>query len=322
VQPTLVGRTSHWSERSTCVTAAAQSCSSRAAFRSSLSSGVRPHNNRIATVNRHIHTLVDRRHALTILGAMAASGCGGGTSSTTQGPPQGDYQSLSIESQITRTTYPLSIYAPASSLAQRSSMTVIYALDGETWFQTLTGIVTSADLPVIVIAIHTAGQRNRDFVPTNSCTSNGGGQERYLDFLRKELLPFVEKNVGGASGRRILFGHSHGGSFVLSALLSEPASTHSFQTYIASDSSISCMSSTIYEWERAYASANSSLPARVHLSYATQGNYQSNLEFSAALARRSYSGLSLISQSYGGSHLGIVPQALTDAMAFALVSVG
>jgi hypothetical protein len=41
VQPTLVGRTSHWSERSTCVTAAAQSCSSRAAFRSSLSSGVR-----------------------------------------------------------------------------------------------------------------------------------------------------------------------------------------------------------------------------------------------------------------------------------------
>ena len=199
-------------------------------------------------------------------------------------------------------------------------MTVIVALDGETWFQTMTAIVTSANLPVIVIAIHTAGQRSHDFVPANSCTSNGGGQERYLDFLRMELLPFVEKTVGGASGRRILFGHSHGGSFVLHALFSEPASARSFQAYLASDSSISCMTSTVYEWERAYASVNGSLPARVHLSYATQGNHQSNLDFSATLARRSYSGLSLVAQSYGGSHLGIVPQALTDGLAFALAS--
>ena len=41
--PTPSWLTSHWSERSTCVTAAAQSCSSRAALRASLSSGVRPH---------------------------------------------------------------------------------------------------------------------------------------------------------------------------------------------------------------------------------------------------------------------------------------
>ena len=63
--PALFWLTSHWSERSTCVTAAAQSCSSRAAFRSSLSSGVSQIQKKIGLIalaeKRHQNGLIARR---------------------------------------------------------------------------------------------------------------------------------------------------------------------------------------------------------------------------------------------------------------------
>jgi enterochelin esterase-like enzyme len=252
---------------------------------------------------------------------MAACGGGGAPGSVPGDAPvasQGTFHSTSIASRLADTTYPLSIYLPPASAGPRHELPVVYALDGESWYATLAAIAQSTSTPAIVVAVHSAGQRNRDFVPTGSCTSGGGGHAKYLDFIRQELIPHIEASVGGAPAKRILFGHSHGGSFVLYALFAEAPAQHSFKTYLASDASIPCFPATAYQWEQVYASAHSSLPVRLQLSYATGGNYQSNFEYAQAITQRKYSGLLFSSQVYLGSHIGIVPQALADGMAFAL----
>lgn len=262
-----------------------------------------------------------KRHLLLSLGALLAlPGCGGGGSGTTQAQTPGEFQSLSITARATGTTYPLSVFIPPSGTTRRSDLPVIVALDGESWFQTLTEVVATAATPAIVVAVHTAGQRGRDYVPANACTAGGGGQDDYFRFVRDELLPYIAQTIGGASDKRVLFGHSHGGSFVLHALFAEPAAGHSFQAYLACDASVSCMPASAAQWEQAYADHNRALPVRLHLSYATMGNFQANADYAALLARRSYTGLRLLPQAYIGSHQGIVPQALADGLAFAMAA--
>lgn len=268
----------------------------------------------------HPRRALSRRFAVMALLVVALAGCGGGSSGDGSPPLEGSRETKTISSRATGTDYPLSIYLPPASAGPRSGLPVIYALDGESWFETLVGIAESTHTRVIIVAIGTAGQRNRDFVPANSCTPNGGGQGAFFDFIRQELLPFVEGTYGGNPKQRVLFGHSHGGSFVLYAMFSEPPGQQSFSAYLASDSSISCMPSVVYGWEQAYASAYRELPVRLHLSYATLGNFAANLDFAGTVAQRDYAHLAFAAKAYGGTHGGIVPQALTEGIAFALVS--
>ena len=254
------------------------------------------------------------------LAIALAAGCGGGGGSSGEPAPSsaGTTQTLGINSRLTGTAYTVNVYLPPASAGPRKDLPVIYALDGESWFQTLIATLESARLAAIVVAVQTAGRRSHDFVPANNCTSNGGGHERYLAFIREELIPFIESSVGGDAAQRILFGHSHGGSFVLYAMWAEAPAQHRFKAYLASDASLSCMPVDAAQWEQAYAAAYASLPVRLQLSYATQGNYQPNLDYGQAIARRRHEGLTLMDRAYNGSHIGIVPQVLADGLPFAL----
>jgi predicted alpha/beta superfamily hydrolase len=259
-----------------------------------------------------------------VLVAAALAGCGGGGgggggSSTDELPAsQGTMRTLTVDSRLTGTLYTINVYLPPASAGARKDLPVIYALDGESWFQTLIATVESARLAVIVVAVQTAGRRSRDFVPANTCTADGGGNANYLDFIRQELIPTIESGIGGDPAKRILFGHSHGGSFVLYAMWAEAPAKHSFKAYLASDASLSCMPTAAAQWEQAYAAAYASLPVRLQISYATQGNYQANVEYAQAIARRRYADLSLMDRAYNGSHSGIVPQVLADGLPFAV----
>jgi hypothetical protein len=157
--------------------------------------------------------------------------------------------------------------------------------------------------------------RSRDYVPANSCTSGGGGQGAYLDFIRFQLAPSIETNFGGDPRRRILLGHSHGGSFVLYALFAETPTTRHFAAYLASDASIDCMSGTVYGWEENYAIVYPMLPARLHVSY---GANVANQAFAQRVQGRDYTDLAMAAKAYSGGHIGMIPAAFTDAIAFAL----
>lgn len=259
-----------------------------------------------------------RRVALSALLALALAGCGGGSSS---GPgedaAQGTRESRTFRSRASGVTYPLSIYVPPSSAGARSDLPVLYVLDGATWFETAVGIAESGETPAIVVAVHGTGRRNRDYVPANRCTPDGGGHPAFLDFLREELLPYIDDTVGGDPRRRALFGHSHGGSFVLYAMFAESPGQHTFAAYLPSDSSVNCLGITPYRWEQDYASAHAALPVRLHLSYATLGNHDSNRAYADAISQRGYQDLDFVAKAYAGTHGGIVPQALREGVTFA-----
>jgi hypothetical protein len=263
--------------------------------------------------NQHAaNTSPTRRASLLALLGLITTGCGGGGS----GGGDGSLQTLSITSQFNGTTYPLLIYTPPnSSAAALAAMPVVYLLDGDSRFTTMSGIAAASGTQVIVVGIGNEALRSRDFVPVNTCTPGGGGNAAYFDFIRLELTPFIEKNVGGDPKRRILLGHSHGGSFVLYAIFAQAAGSHHFATYLASDSSIDCMSTTVYGWEAAYAAANTSLPVRLHISYSAN---TANIAFTQQMQTRNYPGLTFVSKFYVGGHIGMIPQAFTEALAFAL----
>lgn len=222
-----------------------------------------------------------------------------------------------LSSRNTGTDYALSVYLPPASAGPVGGLPVVYLLDGESWFETLVGIVESTRTRLIIVGIDSAGQRSRDFVPSNNCTLGGGGNAAYFEFIRRELIPFVETTIGGNPGRRALFGHSHGGSFVLYAMFTENPDQHSFMAYLASEASIGCMPTVAAGWEEQYAQAYGELPVRLHISCATGGNYTANLAYAEVIAQRRFAHLVLATQAYVGTHSGIVPQALTDAIAFA-----
>ena len=262
---------------------------------------------------------VTRRSSLVALLGLVTAGCGGGGGGGSGAAPPamaGSTQTRTISSQSNGTTYPLSIYLPPNTLAIRANLPTVYLLDGESRFQTLVDIVEAMHAQVMIVAIGNEALRARDYVPANICTPGGGGQAAFLQFIGTELAPFIEATFASNPQRRILLGHSHGGSFVLYALFNEAPASRLFASYLASDSSIDCMSATVSGWESAYAAANTALPVRLHVSYSA--NAGGNITLVQQIQSRRYTGLTLVSQIYGGGHTGMIPAAFADALTFAL----
>lgn len=69
---------------------------------------------------------------------------------------------------------------------------------------------------VIVVTIHTLDYRGRDLTPTTD-----GGSHPLYQFIKEELIPFVEKNYRTAK-YKVLCGSSLGGLFVINAFVNDP----------------------------------------------------------------------------------------------------
>ncbi|MES2784682.1 MAG: alpha/beta hydrolase-fold protein [Pseudomonadota bacterium] len=259
--------------------------------------------------------------ASILLYVVVACGGGGGGAEAPAGPQvpvaeRGTRLTINIPSANTSDTYVTHVYVPPASTGDRAAMPVVYALDGQTWFGPLADLADTAQRGMIVVALDGI-RRNIDYVPDNHCTPNGGGHAAFFEFIGKELIPLVERQYGGDPKKRVLFGHSHGGAFALYAMFSEAPGAHSFATYLASDASVSCMPEASSAWDQAYANVHRTLPVRLHLSYATLGNFAANRDYAGVIAARKYEGFTFVSRAYTGTHGGIVPEVLNDGTAFA-----
>ncbi len=87
--------------------------------------------------------------------------------------------------------------------------------------------------PTIIVSIVNV-DRNRDFLPShNEGVPTSGGADKFLEFIKSELMPFMDENYP-VKGEDILLGHSFGGVFTMYALLEEPKL---FDAYLAGDPS-------------------------------------------------------------------------------------
>ena len=122
---------------------------------------------------------------------------------------------------------------------------IMILLDGYTHFKTASGIVHFMSsnrnrnhlMPeTIVVAIENV-DRERDFTVTKIKTkrpNNMGGGRNFLDFIQKELVPYIEKNYR-TEPTRTLVGHSLGGLLTLNSYMDKSSI---FNAYISIDPSI------------------------------------------------------------------------------------
>ena len=188
------------------------------------------------------------------------------------------YVSLPYKYSNTDTTYP-----------------VLFCLDANVKFGLISNVVNNLgaltkELPEIIvvgIAYPIKGLedwvigRNRDMTPTSvpehekfwvdrlsqatgrdDIVVKSGKADKFLAFIREELIPFIESEYRVSSKDRALHGTSLGGLFTLYALFQHP---ETFRRYFAGSPSISWDEAFMYNLENDFAVSHKDLPARLFM---------------------------------------------------------
>lgn len=177
------------------------------------------------------------RNGILLIGAASLTAC---TSTPPPAPQQiaslpaitGDY--FQMRSAATGHDYHIHVRLPLDYAKEPDrNYPVVYLLDGDTLFPILGGnhlfLHYDDGLPdAIVVGIAYGGfgpvnKRSIDFnAPDASLTDAQAGAPRFQHFLSDELLPQIERRYRSDPARRILFGQSRGGGFVLWSAYTRP----------------------------------------------------------------------------------------------------
>jgi uncharacterized protein len=174
-----------------------------------------------------------------------------------------------------------------------------------------------------------AAMRTRDLTPTNDpgidsslvkllAKSSGrkyevksGGAMLFLNFIIKELIPFVESNYRVSSSERGLGGYSYGGLFTLFALITRP---EVFDRYFAGSPSLEYDKGILFKYENEFALTHKNLKATVFLtagSLENDGTIENMKKMLEVLQSRNYQGLTIDSYVFPDeSHRSCIPSAI------------
>jgi predicted alpha/beta superfamily hydrolase len=241
----------------------------------------------------------------------------------------------SIRSTLLQETRPYWIRFPAgydekNGVFQKSNYPVLYLLDGDAHFNSVAGLVqimgggingTRVIPDMIVVAIPNT-DRTRDLTPSHSTKDNtgnevpflksSGGGPRFLEFLKKELIPHIDSNYR-TMPYRVLVGHSFGGITVINALYTMP---ETFNAYIAIDPSLWWDQQLLLKKARTYFQHASLNTKTLYLSQANTLNagdtnindhFESIKEFATLLETRNHSGLRWKYEYFPDDDHGSVP---------------
>ena len=250
-------------------------------------------------------------------------------------------QTRLMTSEFTRRTYRISIAFPYASLEAPDAnwpfdqplkkWPVIYLIDANFYFGLVTDMVRAMawcgrPTDAIIVGIcyeeqndpqqawHTAAaERARDLTPVCSeqyeasmsawlkRTIETGGADRFLQFIKHELIPAIEGEFNADLHRRILVGHSLGGLFAAFALFAEPGL---FESYIIGSPALGYGERCVFKQEEQFAQEHKELAARVHLwvgelEESTDDPMVSNMvRFVAILESRKYEGMTLVKRIF------------------------
>jgi len=133
-----------------------------------------------------------------------------------------------LSSEIIGRSYHIYVMQPAGQeQSNEENYPTVYILDGGALFPLLTVyyryLVLAEEIPEAIIVAISYGSdnfeggnyRSTDYTAKSSEREYWGGAERFQSFMSDELFPFIEQNYRSRSDRRIIFGQSLGGQFVL-----------------------------------------------------------------------------------------------------------
>jgi len=141
---------------------------------------------------------------------------------------------LQFPSKVMGEERTLFVSVPDSYTRGTGTYPVLYLTDAETQFEHTTAtaafLARNGFMPEIIVVGVKNTDRTRDLSPSHDPKfPTSGGADRFLDFIEKELVPFVESRYRTAPFR-IFAGHSAGGLFALHAMRAKPGL---FQAVIA-----------------------------------------------------------------------------------------
>jgi len=145
---------------------------------------------------------------------------------------------LQIYSEILAEEREIYVLAPEDFDPAGEGYTIVYVLDGEWSFPLVSSYLDYLSrwnrVPNLVVTGARNVDRNRDYIFAEDPSFPGtGGADQFRRFVAEEWSPFVEEKYNG-NGKRILIGHSFGGSFALYSMMTDLGF---FDAYIAIGSS-------------------------------------------------------------------------------------
>ena len=198
---------------------------------------------------------------------------------------------------------------------------VVYVLDGDLLFGLTSDVVQYLEwgglVPDVILvapaygSIHSPenggkNMRMRDFsvFPSQAGYVAGGGQ-RFLAFLRDELMPFVDRKFRVDTADRTLIGFSRGADLAIYTLLTTP---DVFTRYVALDN----FYPEYLQLEQAYAATHKDLPKHVFLAGRFPGGWISQL--ADKLQARGYPGLALEYADAHPRHFAVPADGITRGL--------
>ncbi|MBV5315269.1 MAG: prolyl oligopeptidase family serine peptidase [Prolixibacteraceae bacterium] len=151
-----------------------------------------------------------------------------------------------INSKILNEKRAIWIYNPkkeAQSSSSKLRYPVIYLLDGDWHFVSVIGMLQHLSYtngnticPEMIVVGVPSNDRYRDLTPSrdSAYSVNSGGNEKFLSFIEKELIPYID-SAYPVEPYRMLIGHSLGGLTVMNALEDH---SNLFNSYVAIDPSM------------------------------------------------------------------------------------
>lgn len=202
--------------------------------------------------------------------------------------------------------YELQILLPAGYEKSKKKYPVVYLMDAQWDFPLVKSIYGEqyfdGFIPELIVVGVTWGGINpnpdslraRDYTPTNEARLiQSGSADKFLDFMKTELFPFVEKNYP-ANEDRTLMGCSLGGLFTLYTFFNH---TDMFTGYAAASPAVGWDNEALYKFEKTFADKKLNKPVRV---YMTVGDVESGRPLFEKMAdhlkRRNYPQVSLVSK--------------------------
>ena len=225
-------------------------------------------------------------------------------------------EEISLFSEILSEERKLLIHLPDSYHSNpNKKYPVLYTLDGSTHFYHVTGTMNwlsnqTGRIPEMIVVAIKNTNRGRDLTAEH----NGGGANKFLGFIKNELLPYIDENYR-TQEFRILSGHSMAGYFTLNVLQQSP---ELFSAYF-----------TISPWFRQERGEQvlikqlevmlSKAKFKSKFVFASIGNEPSLQpmfdQLIATLQQSALSSLDWRSQSYpGDNHMSVVSNTLNDAL--------
>lgn len=175
--------------------------------------------------------------------------------------------------------------------------------------------------------------RTRDLTPTNvpaldtswakmltrmtgrQFVVKSGGAATFLEFIIKEVFPFVESNYRVSKTGRGIGGYSYGGLFSLFVLFKQP---ELFSIYYAGSPSIDYDKGVLFSFEKEYRLTHKDLNAKLFMS---AGGSEDSLmvtnmkKMAELLKSRSYPGLTVETQVFPGeNHQSCIPSSIMRAL--------